>query len=190
MDEAIGKVLDRLEQHELADRTLVIFFSDNGGGGGSDNWPLRGGKSRMFEGGIRVPCLVRFPGRIPAGSVCDQFLTSLEIFPTVLQAADVSPPEDLVLDGFDMMPILAGRQSSPRTEMFWQRRADRAARVGNWKWVDSQAGSGLFDLSSDIGEKRDLSDEHPEVLEMVKSRFAGWKQEMAQAEPRGPFRDY
>ena len=144
----------------------------------------------MFEGGLRVPCIVRFPDRIPAGSVCDQFLTSLEIFPTILQVADITPSESVVLDGFDMMPILAGQKPSPRTEMFWQRRADRAARVGNWKWVESQAGSGLFDLSSDIGEKHDLSKDHPDALEMVKARFAQWEKEMEQAEPRGPFRDY
>jgi arylsulfatase A-like enzyme len=190
MDDAIGAILDRLEKYKLSDNTMVIFFSDNGGGGGSDNSPLRGGKSRMFEGGLRVPCIVRLPRSIPAGTVCDQFLTSLEIFPTVLQAANVAPPADVVLDGFDMMPILTGQQTSPRTEMFWQRRADRAARVGNWKWVESQAGSGLFDLSADIGEKHDLSKKHPEILKMLQSRFAQWEKEMEQAEPRGPFRDY
>jgi arylsulfatase A-like enzyme len=190
MDEAIGTLLDRIEQYGLSQNTLVIFFSDNGGGGGSDNHPLRGGKSKMFEGGIRVPCLVRLPGRIPAGSVCDQFLTSLEIVPTVLKLAGIDPPADLVLDGFDMLPVLAGRQPSPRQEMFWERRSDRAARVGNWKWVDSAAGSGLFDLSTDIAEQQDLSQQRPEVLRMVRERFQDWKRQMEQAEPRGPFRDY
>jgi arylsulfatase A-like enzyme len=190
MDDAIGAILDRIERYGLADDTLVIFFSDNGGGGGSDNRPLRGGKSRMFDGGLRVPCIVRFPGRIPAGTVCDEFLTALEVFPTVLQAAGIDAPEDVVLDGFDMMPILAGEKPSPRREMFWQRRADRAARVGNWKWVESQAGSGLFDLSSDISERHDLSKDRPDALEMLKTRFAQWKEAMDEAEPRGPFRDF
>lgn len=74
--------------------------------------------------------------------------------------------------------------------MFWQRRSDKAARLGNWKWVDSAKGSGLFDLSSDLGETHDLSKEKPEILEQVKARFAEWLTEMNDAEPRGPFRDY
>ena len=89
-----------------------------------------------------------------------------------------------------MTPVLAGTQRSRRTEMCWQRRSDKAARVGNYKWVESARASGLFDLSSDIGEQRDLSKEKPDVLRMVKSRFAAWEQQMAQAEPRGPFRDF
>jgi arylsulfatase A-like enzyme len=190
MDDAIGELLELLDEYGLAENTIVIFFSDNGGGGGSDNRPLRGGKSRMFEGGVRVPCLVRWPKRLPAGTVCDEFLTSLEIFPTLVQAVGLDPPEGVVLDGFDMLPVLEGQAKSQRTEMFWERRADRAARVGKWKWVDSTRGSGLFDLSADIGEEHDLSREKPQVLEMVKGRFAAWKKEMAAAEPRGPFRDY
>ncbi|NUQ64205.1 MAG: sulfatase-like hydrolase/transferase [Pirellulales bacterium] len=190
MDHAIGKILAALATHGLADNTLVIFFSDNGGGGGSDNSPLRGGKSKMFEGGVRVPCIVRFPGRIPPGTVSNEFLTALEILPTVSAAAGVAPPQGVVLDGFDMMPVLAGKEKSRRNEMFWQRRGDRGARVGNWKWVDSEKGSGLFDLSQDIGEKNDLSRQKPDVLKMVKSRFAAWEKAMAEAEPRGPFRDY
>jgi arylsulfatase A-like enzyme len=190
MDAAIGEVLDLLDESGLAENTLVIFFSDNGGSGGADNSPLRGGKSRMFEGGLRVPCIVRFPGRIPAGAVCDEFLTSLEVLPTALAAAGVEPPKGVVLDGFDMMPALAGEAESSRKEMFWERRDDRAARVGNWKWVESAAGSGLFDLSKDLGEKNDLSEAQPEMLAKVKARFENWKKEMELAEPRGPFRDY
>jgi len=94
------------------------------------------------------------------------------------------------IDGFDMMPVLEGKAKSPRREMFWQRRDDRAARVGNWKWVDSQRGGGLFDLSHDVGEQHNLSAERPEVLAQLKDRFAAWKKQMDEAEPRGPFRDY
>ncbi len=190
MDESIGRILDRLEQRKLADNTLVIFFSDNGGASQDKNYPLRGKKGQMFDGGIRVPCIVRWPGHLPAGRVCDEFLTSLEVFPTVLAACAVQPPKDVVLDGFDMTPVLAGKSPSPRKEMFWQRRDDKGARVGQWKWVESAAGNGLFDLSTDISEEKDLSQEKPEILKMVQQRFAAWKQTMQTAEPRGPFRDY
>ena len=191
MDEAIGQIMDLLARHGLQENTIVIFFSDNGGSGSTaDNSPLRGGKSRMFEGGLRVPCIVRWPGVVPADSVCDEFLSSMEILPMLCNAAGIRAPRGVKLDGFDMASILAGKQNSPRKEMFWQRRGDRAARVGNYKWVESSRGSGLFDLSSDIGEQHDLSKEKPDVLSMIKSRFAAWEKRMAEAEPRGPFRNF
>lgn len=190
MDDAIGEVLDLLDEYELTDDTIVIFFSDNGGSGGSDNSPLRGRKGQMFEGGIRVPCIVRYPPRIPAGATSDAFLTSLELVPTLLNLCGVERPEGVVFDGYDMLPVLAGEESSPRTEMFWQRRNDKAARVGNWKWVESSRGNGLYDLSQDIGETTDLSDSHAEKLAQLKARFAEWRAEMDAAEPRGPFRDF
>ena len=190
MDEAIGALLERLDARGLADNTIVVFFSDNGGGGGSDNTPLRGSKGQMFEGGIRVPCIVRWPGVVPKGTTCDEFLTSLEIFPTLCRAAGVAPPRSVVLDGFDLRAVLAGKRPSPRQEMFWERRGDRAARVGRWKWVESSRGGGLFDLAKDVGEARDLSKERPEVLRRVRGRFAAWKKAMAEAEPRGPFKNY
>jgi arylsulfatase A-like enzyme len=190
MDDAVGELLDTLHELRLEENTLVMFFSDNGGSGGSDNKPLRGGKGSMFEGGIRVPFLARWPGRIPAGKVCDEFLTALEVFSTFYIAADAQPPSGVKLDGHDMLPVLAGKAKSPRTEMFWQRREDKAARVGNFKWADSVKHKGLFDLSVDIEEKHDLSAEKPEVLARVEARFDAWQKEMDAAEPRGPFRDY
>ena len=190
MDEAIGEMLDLLETRGVAKNTIVIFFSDNGGSGIADNGPLRGRKGHMSEGGIRVPCIVRWPGVVPAGSVSDEFLTALEIFPTLCHAAGVAPPKGVVIDGFDMAAVLAGKQPSPRKEMFWQRRGDKAARVGHWKWVEAGRGSGLFDLSKDIGEQHPVWRENPDVLRMVKARFAAWKKAMAAAEPRRPFRDF
>jgi arylsulfatase A len=190
MDDAIGEVLRLLDELKVADNTIVIFFSDNGGGGGSENAPLRGGKSQMFEGGLRVPCIVRWPGQIPAGAASDEFLTSLEVFPTLLAAVGAEPPPNVTLDGFDMLPVLQGKERSPREEMFWKRRDDHAARVGHWKWVVSSRGNGLFDLSQDIGEQHDLSQDRPEVLQMVQARYAAWEAKMEAAEPRGPFRDY
>lgn len=190
MDAAIGEMLNFLEEKDLAKDTLVVFMSDNGGAGGADNTPLRGKKSEVWEGGLRVPCLVRWPGVAPAGKVSDAFLTSLEVFPTALKACGTAAPEGVMLDGFDMAPVLRGDTSSPRTEMFWRRRDDKAARVGNWKWVESEKGGGLFDLSEDIGEKHDMSASNPEMLATVKERFAAWEKEMEAAEPRGPFRDY
>lgn len=191
MDASIGEVLAALRDAGQDQNTLIMFLSDNGGSGNGGNQPLRGQKSTMWEGGLRVPFIAWWPGRLPAGRVTDEFLTSLEILPTLATVTGATVPREIVLDGFDMLPVLRGEQSSRRTEMFWERRRERAARVGNWKWLDmGDDRKGLFDLSADIGETRDLSNEKPEVLDMVRSRFEAWKREMDAAEPRGPFRDY
>jgi len=190
MDAAIGELLGALKEQGVEKDTLVVFFSDNGGSGNGGNAPLRGAKSTMWEGGLRVPFVARWPAKIPANSVSEEFLTSLEVFPTFLAAVDAKPAEGVKLDGFDMMPVLQGKSKSPRVEMFWERRGDRAARVGNYKWVESNQGTGLFDLLKDLGEKHDLSTEMPDLLAKVKGRFDSWKREMDASEPRGPFRDY
>ena len=190
MDAAIGRLLDLLDEYGIADNTIIIFFSDNGGGSSADNAPLRGRKGQMFEGGIRVPCIVKWPGKIPAGTTSNAFLTSLEILPTLCAATGAVPTKGVPLDGFDMLSVLQGKRASARTEMFWQRKLDKGARVGHWKWVESSRGKGLFDLRHDIGERRDLSKERPEILKRVQARFANWKKQMQAAEPRGPFRDF
>ena len=194
MDEAIGELMKLLEKNKIADDTLVMFLSDNGGSGNGGNAPLKGAKSTMWEGGLRVPFIARWPGKIPAGKVTDEFLTSLELVPTILAATGATAPDGVKLDGYDMLPVLRGEMKSPRKSMFWQRRGDKAARFENWKWVDAPAGKGkgggLFDLSADIGETHDLSKEKPEIAKMMKAKFAEWRKEMDATEPRGPFRDY
>jgi hypothetical protein len=86
--------------------------------------------------------------------------------------------------------VLRGEMKSPRKAMFWQRRGDKAARFENWKWLESQKGSGLYDVTNNIGENKDLSEEKPEILKMMRDKFAAWRAEMDATEPRGPFRDY
>ncbi len=190
MDEAIGALMDALEKAGQKDNTLVIFISDNGGSGNGGNAPLKGSKSTMWEGGLRVPFIACWPGKLPAGKVINEFLTSLEFAPTLLAATGAAAPEGVKMDGFDMLPILRGETKSPRKEMFWQRRSDKAARYENWKWLESAKGNGLYELSSDPGETKDLSAEKPEVARMMRGRFEAWRAEMDAAEPRGPFRDY
>lgn len=190
LDEAIGEVLKALTELGQDKNTLVLFLSDNGGSGNGGNAPLRGSKGSMWEGGLRVPFIAWWPGKLPAGKVTDEFLTALELLPTISAATGASPPEGVKLDGFDMLPVLRGEMKSPREAMFWQRRGDKAARVGNWKWIETPKMTGLYDLSTDISEKHDLSKEKPDVATMMKSRFDTWRREMDTSEPRGPFRDY
>ncbi|MBA2112982.1 sulfatase-like hydrolase/transferase [Bremerella alba] len=190
MDAAIGAILERLDRYEIADDTLVIFFSDNGGSGLANNQPLQGRKSTMWEGGNRVPCIVRWPGHIPAGKASDAFLTALEVFPTACSAAGTPLPSDVTYDGFDMLPVLQGKIESPRKEMFWHRRNEVAIRNGDWKWIDSKKAKGLYYLPEDIGEKNNLAQKHPDKVQALKQRLAQWQKEMQAAEPRRPFRNF
>lgn len=187
MDAQIGKILDLLDEYEIADNTLIIFFSDQGAGGLGDNSPLRGGKGNLWEGGVHVPFIARWPGVIPAGTTTDALLSSLELMPTFATVADTWTP-DAIMDGFDMLPVLTGEIESERTEMFWEWHGQRAARIGDYKWVDIDGVSGgLFDLGNDIGEQRDLSEAEPEILAVIKERWNDWRIEMEHAEYRGPF---
>jgi len=190
MDNAVGNVLDLVDSLGLEENTIVIFFSDNGGGTGSDNYPLSGGKATMWEGGLRVPCIIRWPGRIKEGQVLNNFVSSLEIFPTLLAATGIEKPASLILDGFNILPLLEGEKDMERKEMFWEFRGDYAARVGDLKWIKSERVNGLFDLSDDAGEKNDLSEKEKNDLIMMEGKFRQWQTEMKNAEPRGPFRDF
>jgi len=189
MDEAIGALMESVEKTGQKDNTIFLFMSDNGGSGNGGNAPLRGSKSTMWEGGLRVPFIARWPGKLPAGKMSDEFLTSLELAPTLLAATGVKAPEGVKFDGFDMLPILRGEAKSPRQAMFWQRRGDKAARFENWKWLESEKGRGLYDLSRDLGEKHDLTKEKPEIARQMREHFTRWRAEMDASESRGPFRD-
>ncbi len=192
MDQAIGNILALVRDLGLEERTFVIFLSDNGGSGAADNHPLRGRKAQMFEGGVRVPCIMKYPGKINAGQVNHALVSSLDILPTVLTAAGATASESIVFDGHDLWNMLVGMGSGTnrRTTMFWEFRGEQAARVEQWKWIQTKEGNMLFDLSTDIGEKNNLSKVKPAVLSRVQRHFSDWRDEMAKAEPRGPFRDF
>lgn len=190
MDDAIGSILKLLDQTKQTENTLIIFQSDNGGSGNGGNAPLRGAKGTLWEGGLRVPLVARWPGRIPAGRVSDECLTTLELLPTLVAAAGAEPAKNIPLDGYDMLPVLAGKSPSPRKEMFWEFRGQKAARVGNYKWIEAEKYRGLFDLASDLGEKNDLTEKQAAVAAEISAKWTAWRKQMDEAEPRGPFRDY
>lgn len=176
LDDAIGTILERIDTLGLVERTLVIFLSDNGGPTAeltSRNTPLRGGKGQLFEGGIRVPYLMQWKGKLPAGRVYEPPVLSLDATATALVAAGVPLPQDS--DGVDLLPFLAatpGRAApsdKPRNTLFWRYGNNVAVRVGDLKLVkQSPPGQGgsfqLFDLADDPGETRDLSSERPEEV--------------------------
>jgi arylsulfatase A-like enzyme len=163
---------------DLENDTLIVFVRDNGGptkSTTSGNAPLNGFKAHVWEGGIRVPFLVQWKGRIPAGKVIDQPVFQLDIHPTVLAAVGVRVPDDAKLDGVNLLPFLTGDNAgTPHEELFWRFGAQRTVRTGDWKLTDLGEGPKLFNLSQDIGEKDDLGTKYPEKLKELEADYQAW----------------
>ncbi|MCG8652314.1 MAG: sulfatase [Pirellulales bacterium] len=188
IDWSTGQILDCLDRLNLTDKTLVIFTSDNGSNGrnGGSNAPLSGAKGSTMEGGMRVPMLARLPGKIPAGGVCQQLCTTMDLLPTFCEMAGANLPKTTI-DGHDISRLLTNPEDaeSPYEVFFYYRRRQlQAIRWGDWKWhlplkqtyprwsTAEVTGKGrpgkLVNLRSDLAEKVDLSAQHPEVLEKMR----------------------
>jgi arylsulfatase A-like enzyme len=183
MDNAVGAVLAELRRHALEENTLIFFVSDNGGptaGNGSKNGPLSGFKGEVLEGGVRVPFLVQWKARVPAGKVSDLPVIQLDIFATAVKAAGGEMPRDRVMDGVDLVPYLTGQShGQPHEYLFWRFGAQHAIRKGNWKLsITPRHGTILADLSTDLSERHDLSREQPRVLADLEAALAKWEKEL------------
>lgn len=185
MDEGIGKVLDALERTGVDENTLIIFFSDNGGAkkNFANNGILRDYKQSVYEGGIRVPFIVSWPGRLPKGTVCSEPIISLDVTPTILSAASVDLPGDRIYDGRNMLPVLRGETESTggrlHKTLFWDDGSDQwAVRAGKWKVISRRDSIELYDLAADVGEKHNLAAQQPQVLRELKSLHAQWLSQM------------
>ena len=201
MDDGIGRTLDALRREGLEENTLVFFFSDNGGPtmpgttvNGASNGPLRGSKRQTWEGGIRVPFIIRWNGRLPAGKVDSRPVIQLDVLPTALAAAGVEAKPEWKLDGVNLLPYLTGKsQQAPHEALYWRLFAHMAIRKGPWKLVKSMEGpllfadtsqpdlSGvqLFNVTEDIGETRDLAAIHPEKVKELSADWLRWSGQMA-----------
>ncbi len=182
MDEGIGKVLAKLRELGLEEDTLLFFVNDNGGptgANGSRNDPLRATKGTMYEGGIRVPFMVQWPGRLKAGRVYNHPVIALDILPTAAAAVGVRVPRDRKLDGVNLLPYLTGKKkNSPHESLFWRSAQNHAVRKGKFKLVKMGGETGLFDLSSDVGETKDLKAEQPDVLKEMEKTYERWNSQM------------
>jgi arylsulfatase A-like enzyme len=190
MDQAVGKVLAQLDALGLRDDTLVIFTSDNGGLSTSEGWPtsnapLRAGKGWMYDGGLRVPFIVRWPGRVSQpGAETDVPVTSPDLLPTVLAAAGVDPRDDSPVDGVNLLPLLAGQPLAERP-LFWhyphygnQGGAPSAAvRRGDWKLIEWQEDGRveLFDVARDIEETSDRAASEPGRVAQLRDELRAWQ---------------
>ena len=216
MDRSIGRVLDRLDKHGIADNTIVVFLNDNGGGGSTglyaahsrnyaNNKPLSGHKFDVLEGGVRVPMIIRWPKRAPAGKVYREMVSSTDVYPTLVTASGLKMPKGQPADGVDLLPFINGKNpSKPHEWLCWQNRSwqqrngkgtvratfkvhNSAIRKGNCKLVRMNLkirsdalppAWKLYDLTQDIGEQKDLADKHKEVVKELDALFEKWRSSM------------
>ena len=178
MDTGIGRVLDALRRARLDRNTLVIFTSDNGGERYSYNWPFSFQKFYLWEGGIRVPAIVRWPGTIPAGRISDQPIITMDWTTTILAATGTASDPASLLDGEDVMPVCKGTRLPYERTLCWRTQARAAARVGNWKYLNDSGNEYLFDLSLDPGEKNDLRGSHGDMFTRIRAHYEKWNAQM------------
>jgi arylsulfatase A-like enzyme len=178
VDAGVGKILATLERLGLTRNTIVIFTNDNGGEWLSHGGPLFHRKGSVWEGGIRVPALVRWPARLPAGRVSRQVGITMDLTASILAAAGATVPPDANLDGIDLFPILAGTTPERPRTLFWRValvREQLAVRDGQWKMVIDQRRPMLFDLSKDIGEREDVIRRHTDVATRLQAALQAWQ---------------
>ncbi len=201
MDRSVGRIIALLDRLDLSDNTIVFFTSDNGPSYGpgapaffNASGGLRGVKASLFEGGIRVPMIVRWPGKVQAGKVSDHPWYFADVMPTLAELAGAEPPKGI--DGLSVVPTLLGEQVAGRKQphhafMYWEQDDARAVRMGNWKAVvrlgKDRRKLMLFDLSSDPAEKRDVAADHPDVVAKIEAYLKTARTEpRPQIEPKKP----
>ncbi len=194
VDESVGRIRARLEELKLADRTVILLTSDNGGldlrdNGPTKNAPLRSGKGSAYEGGVRVPLLILWPGVTPAGAICDTPAITVDYYPTILELAGVAgdPEHNRHVDGKSLVPVLRDPGADlGRTDLFWHyphyhpggAEPYSAIRSGDWRLVEFQFENRveLYNLGEDLGERRDLSASNPEKVQELRTRLNAWRQ--------------
>jgi arylsulfatase A-like enzyme len=197
MDDVVGLVLAKLDELKLTERTIVVFTSDNGGlhvpelndGPPTHNTPYRAGKGFVYEGGLRVPTIVRWPGNVPAGKVINEPFINTDWLPTFLDIVGMKPAEPL--DGVSILPLLTGKEQPART-FYWHfphytnqgSRPAGAVREGNWKYIEhyEDGTAELYDLADDVGETRNLAADHPDKVKELRAKLAAWRKEVGAQE--------
>ncbi len=197
IDDGVGEILDTLDKKGLASNTLVIFTSDNGGERLSRNVPFFHHKASLWEGGIRVPTLIRWPAQLPGGTTSKQAAITMDYSATILAAAGTEPPAGRFLDGINLLPVLKGEKPVHERTLFWRTPIlgeckptyanfecvlQKAVRKGRWKYVVDgyEKLEMLFDLENDPGEQFSLAYQHPELLVELRRLHELWEQDLAQ----------
>jgi N-acetylgalactosamine-6-sulfatase len=179
MDARIGDLLRQVDRMGAADNTIVVFISDNGGDANGRNAPFKGQKGSLWEGGIRAPMHIRWPGMIRPGRAIAQPAITMDLAPTLLRAAGTDPGRT---DGIDLMPFISGtREPGPR-RLFWRyqraKNVRKAVRNGHWKYIDDNGARALHDLAADPGERQDLLASHPKEARELQGLLRDWEGEV------------
>lgn len=191
LDECVGRIVAEVDRLGLGERTLILFLSDNGGleheqGGRvvTSNAPLRGEKGTLYEGGIRIPAIARWTGRIAAGKVCETPCITMDVYPTLLELAGASPPANQPMDGASLLPVLKDPAATMRREaLYWHlphyhhSTPAGAIREGNWKLIEffETGERELYDLAADPSEKRNLAPQEPERTTKMQVAMKAWR---------------
>ena len=207
VDDSVGRVMRKLKELELANDTIVVFSSDNGGfAGATRNHPLRGAKGMLYEGGIRGPLLIRWPGVTTAGAQCDQVVVGIDLYPTLLEMTSTPQPPHVVLDGVSLAPLLRDPTADlDRDAVYWhfpaylQGRGDPgggpfrttpagAIRQGNWKLIEwfETGRLELYNLKQDLRESTNLASRHPDKLRALHEQLKGWRETIQAPVPTTP----
>jgi arylsulfatase A-like enzyme len=180
-DQGVGRIVDALQKHGLTRNTLIIFTNDNGGEWLSRNAPLFHRKLTIWEGGIRVPLIMKWPARIPAGRITPQAGFVFDLTSTILAAAGATIPADAKLEGINLLPIVTGQSQPIERTLFFRvtgNRAQRAVRQGDWKLMLDGGGVFLFNLHTDIGERVDLAKERPDIARKLRPLILEWEKDV------------
>jgi len=194
MDTNIGLLMAKLAELGIDDNTLIIFTSDNGGGEVTSNHPMRGGKGWLYEGGVREPWIVKWPGVTKPGSTCDVPIVNTDIFPTVLEAAGLPQRPELHKDGVSFTRLLKGKTKPLHEALYWHfphygtlgSGPCSSVRVGDWKlieWFEDDSAE-LFNLATDLSEKNDVAAQHPKIVQQLRERLHAWRNETGANMPR------
>ena len=180
LDDGVGEIMKAIDEKHLSNNTILIFTNDNGGERFSDNGPFSNGTGTLWEGGIRVPAFVRWPGKIHAGQVTKQAAITMDWTVVMLSVARVKSKK-LSLDGIDLLPIMMGKKNIVERTFFWrttQRTQHKACRDGRWKYLKDEKGEWLFDLDQDPGEKHDLKENNKAIFNRIKAKYENWEKKM------------
>ncbi|MDH7481284.1 MAG: sulfatase [Armatimonadota bacterium] len=200
VDESVGRIMAKLDELGIADNTVVIFNSDNGGYvKATSNAPLRAGKGTLYEGGIRDPLIVRWPGKVKEGSICNEVVTSTDYYRTICEIAGVKPPENQPIDGVSIVSLLKQTGGINRKAVYWHyphyhpggTSPAGAIRCGDWKLIEyfEDGRIELYNLKDDVGETTDLAAKMPEKAAELRTMLADWRKSVGAAMP-APNPDY
>jgi arylsulfatase A-like enzyme len=182
LDEGVGKIMQTLAEEGLDENTIVVFCSDNGAAGRwGDNGRLRGAKAAVYEGGHRVPGIIRYKGKIPAGQISHETVISMDFLPTFLDFIGAQPSGKNI-DGISIKNLLLNGEPLPERDLFWSFGNKNAIRSGKWKLVsiekDGEQNIELFDLENDLSEKKNLPKEYPEITNKLLNKLEKWNKEI------------